>query len=362
VGVLLIGALPPPTGGVATHLLGLERALRACGVAVQTVDPRRHGPDGRDGRPRLLARLAAAALRGDLVHVHTNGHNRGSWALAALSSIGHTAGRATLLTLHSGLAPAFMRKSRTAVRKICARYTFVIAVNPEIAQALRDAGHPASRIVVAPAFSPAGLSFRLAPPGLAQLRRRHPLLLASTVVAGASEYGADVLLDAFARVHRLHDAAGLLIYGPGTQAPSFAAEVRARGLEGAVHLLGELDRPRALAVVAACDLFVRPTRADGDAISVREALALGRPVLASTVGARPPAAHLFAAGSSAACAEQIFQIIGNPAAPCVRETTPPDDCLPTLLALYRRLGLRFSTESTSARLAATNGTPLAMAP
>ena len=52
-GVLLVGALPPPHGGVATHVRRLERALASRGVDVRAIDPRRHGPDGRDGRPRL---------------------------------------------------------------------------------------------------------------------------------------------------------------------------------------------------------------------------------------------------------------------------------------------------------------------
>jgi len=47
-------------------------------------------------------------------------------------------------------------------------------------------------------------------------------------------------------------------------------------------------------------VFVRPTLADGDAVSVREALALGRVVVASAVGERPAAARLFPAGDAAA--------------------------------------------------------------
>src|SRR5205807_2436598 len=116
------------------------------------------------------------------------------------------------------------------------------------------------------------------PPGLAAARRRHPLLCAAALAPGR-EYGADVLFDAFVAVRARLPAAGLAIYGPGTRTPAVAAEARARGLAPAVHLFGELDRPRALGLVAACDLFIRPTRADGDALSVREALALGRPVI-----------------------------------------------------------------------------------
>jgi glycosyltransferase involved in cell wall biosynthesis len=113
-----------------------------------------------------------------------------------------------------------------------------------------------------------------------------------------------------------------------------------------VALLGELPRERALAVVAACDVFVRPTLVDGDAVSVREALALGRPVAASAVGARPPQAQLFPAGDAAALTELLFRVSGTGG---TAEYHAPVDCLVELVAIYRELGA-----------AATLGTPLAI--
>ena len=156
-----------------------------------------------------------------------------------------------------------------------------------------------------------------------------------------------MLLDAFALVRARHPDAGLVVYGPGTREPALAAAARARGLDGAVHHLGELERQRALAVVAAADLFVRPTLADGDAISVREALALGRPVVASAVGARPAEAALFPAGDAAACAEQIFQTLAKR----LPEHAHRVDCLPTLLDLYARVGAQMPTVATGTALA-----------
>ncbi|HZS36401.1 MAG TPA: glycosyltransferase [Polyangia bacterium] len=353
--LLLVGARPPPTGGVATHLDQLRRALVQRGVEVTALDPRRRGPDGRDGRPRLILMLAHHAGRGNLVHVHTNGHNRKSWLLAAACSL-PSGGRRALLTLHSGLAPAFMRSHQQWVRILCNRFTYVIAVNAELAAALAEAGVDPARVVLCPAFSPTGQELRLSPPGLRAVRRRHPMLLAAALAPGR-EYGADVLLDAFSMMRVHHERAGLMLYGPGTRSPQLAREVARRGLDGAVHLWGELDRPRALALVESADVFVRPTRADGDALSVREALALGVPVVASAVGTRPPETRLFPAGDAralaAALVETIFRAVGNPGG----QKAPPtsaDDCLPTLMALYRRCGLEIAAH-------ATTGTPLATA-
>jgi len=318
---------------VATHVRDLERALAGEGIPVERVDPRHDAPGG-DGRLRLLAALARATLRGDVTHLHTNGHNPRSWLLAALAAAPSTVGRSCLLTVHSGLAPPYIRAHARAVRTVCARYRRVVAVNAEIAAALEGAGVPAARVVVAPAFTASSLAFRLDPPGLAAIRRRHRPLVCATVVAGAHEYGADVLFDGFVQVLRRLDASALIVFGPGTRSPGFAAQVRQRGLDGAVHLLGDLDRPRALAVMAASDLFVRPSRADGDALSVREAVALGKRVVASDVGARPPEARLFTAGDPRSLAETIFHAIGTLATTTGTATVPPPDCLPALRTIY----------------------------
>jgi glycosyltransferase involved in cell wall biosynthesis len=308
--LLLVGQLPPPTGGVATHLAEIRRAVDERGVAVDLADPRDH--------TALLLKLVRARLRGDLIHLHTNGHNRGSWLLSALC-----AGPRSILTLHSGLAPAFIAR-HPVTRAVAAAYAEVIAVNREIA-------HAVGTDVILAAWTPRSLDFRLAPPGLGRLRARHRPLFAAAVAPGP-EYGATLLLDAFARLP--HPQKGLLVYGPGSRA--LAGEVGRRGLRGAVALLGELTRERALAVLAACDVFVRPTLADGDALSVREALALGRPVVASSVGHRPEGALTFCAGSAANCAELLFHAAER-AAPA--PASPSDDCLPALLKIYGIQGL-----------------------
>jgi glycosyltransferase involved in cell wall biosynthesis len=46
--------------------------------------------------------------------------------------------------------------------------------------------------------------------------------------------------------------------------------------------------------MASCDLFVRPTNTDGDSVSIREALHLGLPVVASDAVSRPEVCSIFA--------------------------------------------------------------------
>jgi glycogen(starch) synthase len=317
--VLLVGPKPPPTGGIATHLRELQRA-----VGADWTDPR--------DRADFFARLTRARLRGDLLHVHINGHNRGAWTLAALG-----AGPRSILTIHSGLAPDYIDRHRLT-RAIARSYRHVVAVNPEIARAIGTE-------LVIPAWTARSLAFRLDPPGLRQLRARHEPLLACALAPGR-EYGAEILLDAFDAFVQKHPRAGLLLYGPGTR--ELASEVARRGVRQNVALFGELPRERALAIVAACDLFVRPTLADGDAVSVREALALGKIVVASAVGNRPAEALTFPAGSAAACAELLFHAADSLG---VRPASQGEDGLATLLKVYECCGVHTHTATVGTGLA-----------
>src|SRR5947199_8818497 len=85
-GLLLVGTLPPPSGGIAVHLADLARAARAAGTPVRFADARPGSSRDLRAGACFLGALAAGRARGDLVHLHTNGHNAGSWRLAAASA------------------------------------------------------------------------------------------------------------------------------------------------------------------------------------------------------------------------------------------------------------------------------------
>jgi glycosyltransferase involved in cell wall biosynthesis len=125
---------------------------------------------------------------------------------------------------------------------------------------------------------------------------------------------------------------------------SGSGEERARvliagaGLESAVRLTGDVDHDTCLQLIAESDLFVRPNDRDGDALSVREALALGVPVVASDVGSRPPEAILFAAGDFQALLAATRRALADAG---TRPSAADSVTMNELLSLYRELaGLR----------------------
>jgi glycosyltransferase involved in cell wall biosynthesis len=88
-------------------------------------------------------------------------------------------------------------------------------------------------------------------------------------------------------------------------------------------------------------IFVRPTRAEGDAVSIREAQAAGVPVVASNVGRRPPGVVLFETEDVACLCDAVRAVLGNSAPPRKpssdqAEAPPANQFAEALIQLYRR--------------------------
>jgi len=132
-------------------------------------------------------------------------------------------------------------------------------------------------------------------PQLAAWMEQHQPLL-STALFFRPEYGFDLLVNAIARLRERHPDVGCVVMGSGEDFQKARERVDQARLDEHILLAGDVDHDTCLALMSASDVFVRPTLEDGDSISVREALELKVPVVASRVGTRPPGAILFHPG------------------------------------------------------------------
>lgn len=99
----------------------------------------------------------------------------------------------------------------------------------------------------------------------------------------AAPKNISVLLEAFAALDR-RDCI-LVLAGDGPLRAQLEGEARSRGLTGSVRFLGRrLDVPELL---AASDAFVLPSSWEGYPLSIMEAMAAGRAVIATNVGGVP---------------------------------------------------------------------------
>ncbi|MBI2816614.1 MAG: glycosyltransferase family 4 protein [Acidobacteria bacterium] len=304
--LLLIGPYPPPHGGISVHVCEAKKRLDEAGVRCEVLSLDRRAaqtaqsPYARGGG-RFLLDLFSYARRGWTFHLHTNGHNEKSWMMALICGLAGQLGPACILTLHSGMAPMYLRNARgwrrLLARVACRLYDRIIAVNPQIRAAVRLLGVAEERLHVLPAYLSSSAAASLPASIDKVVRNARPLL--STVLFFRPEYGFAMLAHAVSRLRVQYSGLRCVVMGSGEQRDGAERLITDMGLSETMLLLGDVPHEQCLAVMAASDVFVRATFEDGDAISVREALSLGVPVVASDAGVRPPGAILFDKGNLA---------------------------------------------------------------
>ena len=107
------------------------------------------------------------------------------------------------------------------------------------------------------------------------------------IAAHNEKKGLDVLLRAFAAIARAHPELRLLLVGDGPLRGELEARARELAFDGRVEFLGARGRSDVARLLSGCLAFVLPSRSEPFGMVVVEALACGRPVVASAVGGIP---------------------------------------------------------------------------
>jgi len=218
-------------------------------------------------------RRAVERVSPDLVHLHTG---RATW-LGGLAA--RWAERPALTTRRMDRPVKRGWRTRLIYQHLV---THAVAISPAVSRRLAE-GHvaPGGLSTIASAVDPAAL--RDGRP-VAEVRAELGLAGSDRVVLALASLvrrkGLDLLLEAFARLD-VPDAV-LLVGGEGPERGPLEARAAALGLGPRARFLGRREDKAAL--LAACDVFCLPSRLEGLGVAALEAMAAGRPVVASRVG------------------------------------------------------------------------------
>lgn len=228
---------------------------------------------------RNLARARAQLGGIDLLHAHV-GFPAG-WIASVLAD---ETGLPYVLTEHMGPfpVPPLLADGRPVASLVRAfeRARAVIAVSPALAAAIRAHGlrcdHVIPNAVDTARFAAAAAAAPTRAPG-------SPFVLFA-LGALLPDKGFDVLLDAFARWNPPAAAVRLEIGGDGPERAALEARAVALGLADRVRFLGALAPEAVPTAMARCDAFVLASRRETFGVVLVEALAAGRPVVATRCG------------------------------------------------------------------------------
>ena len=189
----------------------------------------------------------------------------------------------------------------------------IVGVNEDICRLARRLG--GKKVIHIPGFIPVSNHLSPVPAEVESFLnvRKGTILLASGEVGDSSEddlYGAYLLLNMLERM----PAVNIIFYAytitrPRCNQDTLHKEILRRNLNKRYLLYkSEADL---LPAMRRCTLFIRPTRSDGDSNSIREALHLGLPVVASDCVVRPEGVVTFKSGNVTALQTAVADVLND---------------------------------------------------
>jgi glycosyltransferase involved in cell wall biosynthesis len=256
------------------------RKLQRAGVPVLVIDT----PDDGVAVGALTAHLAE--VRPDVVHNHMfRAETVGTRAAMALAEIGHRRPY-VVSTVHSSRVRS--AADRAELRQLTSEMDRLIAVSRAIERKIEAEG----RLVGVPVsliYNGVDLDRYDNQEPCCTLRDEYGIEPGSQIVGVVArlepEKGHPTLLEAWSRVLHAVPDAYLLVVGEGSQRD--ALEKLAGELRIAHRVVFTGRRDDVPAVTAALDVAVLPSYREAQGLSVLEAMALSRPVVASNVGGIP---------------------------------------------------------------------------
>jgi len=297
--VLQLGPFPPPNGGVQTNLKAIHDLLRERGhdakvIAITRTSQTEGVPNVY--KPRSIFELLKMLLtfRFDIVHFHVGGNL--NFRVATLMLVcGLLPNSKSLVTFHSGgyttetvhFAKPFSWRG-FAFRSL----DFVIGVNAQMLEMFRRFGvkEQKMRLILPFVLQKPKPNLEI-PEKLSGFAEKHqPFLL--TVGLLEKAYALPLQIEALKLILTKFPNAGLMILGSGSLEKELHELIASKKYRENIFLTGDVEREITIHLIEKADILLRPTYFDGDAVSVREALFLRTPVVATDNGMRPDGVDL----------------------------------------------------------------------
>jgi glycosyltransferase involved in cell wall biosynthesis len=308
-------------GGGQAQSLGLALALAARGEETRFVAEPGSAPAARLGdtllpweavRMRGARRLGATIqltkrfreLRPEVVHIHDSAsHVPAALAAKRAGVPAVVATRRTAFPLRRGWA-AKLKHELWCDRLLC--------VSEAVRRRCLEAGLPEDHIAVVPDF----VDCQHFDTAIVETSRTDERPRICSVGRLSREKGHLLLLKAMSIVVKSVPEAQLQICGEGPELSTIARRAEVNGLAENVALLGFVRDVRSL--LAAADVFVMPSLSEGLGVAVLEAMAMGKPVVATDAGGLPEAVMhgetglVVPAGDAEALAEAMTALLEKP--------------------------------------------------
>lgn len=326
--IAIIGAYPPPYGGVSVHIKRLHEKLDKFGIENNVYDLNL-GKNVKNVKKENVFSICHPVLwfikfiftsKERIVHIHFS-----DWRLRFLISIMNFFGKSIIITIHGeSLDKAY--STRNFLRKILIKKTLfwsshIITMNEKIRKLCLSLGVESEKVTMIPSF----LSIEKKEESNVELTKELEVFIKShspIILANAYKlrffnnqdlYGLDLCIDACSILRNDFPKVGFIFCLPQIGDYSYFEKmnnrIKEKNLKNNFMIYTKIGEM--IPILKMSDIFIRPTNTDGDAISIREALSFTIPVIASDIVQRPKSVVLFKNRNLDDFVEKIKNIIND---------------------------------------------------
>lgn len=321
----IMGYYPPPEGGISMHVKRLAGLLSKNNIDyhIYAYGQSRDSCEEvtRFTNRRRFALSYIKAKKEDIIHCHIMGWSEKAFYLLAAKG----SGKKMLYTFHSyrdGL------KTVSRFQKLCFYVVrrfgdCFIAVSRKDEAAMIADGFPKRKIYYIPGFIAPVTSIHeeqgAIHPRVEAFMASYPTFLTANAsnnnhYMGEDLYGLDLCIQLMARLKEdgMENIGFVFYLSQVTDRPYYEKllhQIQELGLEERFLLM--INGGQYYPILTKAAAFIRPTNTDGDAISIREALYVGCPVIASDCVERPEGTMLFKNRDSNRLTEAVKDVLKN---------------------------------------------------
>ena len=316
---VLVGPLPPPSGGMANQTQQLARLLSTEGIDVELVQVNAPYSPSWVAKYKIiraffrflpyLRSLWRSTKRAQFVHVMAN--SGWAWHLFAAPAvwIARIHRKPVLINYRGGGAEAFFKRSFLFIKPTLKIADAIVVPSGFLEKIFAKRGFKTviiANIIDLQRFIASSKAINVSSPHIIVTRNLEPI------------YDIPTSLRAFAIVKQNYPNARLSIAGSGPLLAELKNFARELGIEKQVSFVGRLDNENIASLYHSADIFLNSSLTDNMPISVLEALACAVPVVTSNVGGIPylveneKSALLVSAGDHYAMAEAIKRLLSDP--------------------------------------------------
>ena len=313
--ILQLGPYPPPRGGVQTNMFAIQDELVSNGHQSSIMPITKTEKIGDEenvyhSKSPIMFLKFLLTLKRDILHLHIGGNVPRRVQLLILIC-GLFAKGKSVLTFHSG-GYAVSEEGQNASYWSFLGFGFrlfdkIIVVNKLMEEMFDKFGVKANKVeLILPYVLSHPKEGVEIPDKFQQFWKKYDKVLVSISLL-EDEYDLPLQINALEKVLQKHPNTGLVVLGSGSLKNDLQNLIDSKPYSEHIFLAGDTDRELILHLVKKANVLLRTTKFDGDAISVREGLFLGTPVIATDNGMRPKGVTLIPIRDISALEKAIVQ-------------------------------------------------------